>query len=88
VTLTAKRQAGEVLVCVANAGEAIDPQSIERLFESFYRDRAHRQKAPGIGLGLVVCRRLIEAQGGRIWARARTGGGLEVCFTLQVAEAD
>jgi hypothetical protein len=40
----------------------------------------------GAGLGLTVCRRLVEAQSGRIWAKGRHGGGLEIGFSLPVAE--
>lgn len=88
VRLTAVRDGNYVLVRVANGGEAVDQGSVERLFVPFFRDPGHLRSKPGVGLGLAVCRRLIEALHGRIWASARPGGGLEVCFTLPIAEAD
>ena len=41
---------------------------------------------PGVGIGLSVCKRLVEAQKGRIWAEARAGGGTEVCFALPLEQ--
>jgi two-component system sensor histidine kinase KdpD len=59
-----------------HAGEADD------LFELFYRSPATAAQAAGAGIGLFVCRRLVSAMGGRIWARPRPDGGAEFGFTL------
>jgi signal transduction histidine kinase len=52
------------------------------VFDLFYRSPNATRVAPGAGIGLFVCRQLIEAMGGRIWAHAREGGGTEVGFAL------
>lgn len=88
---------GELLVSVADRGPGIAPYDLERIFDKFYRVLTVRQQgkanvgtdlsrpAPaGSGLGLAVCKGLIEAHGGRIWAAARTGGGVTFSFTLPV----
>ena len=58
----------------------------EQIFHPFYRSRSSATRAEGFGIGLTVCRRLVEAQGGRIWAAPRNGGGSEFGFTLPVTE--
>ncbi len=68
-------------------GSGVPPEDLDRVFEPFYRpDATVRSGAQGAGLGLAVCRRLLEMQGGRIWAEAREGGGAAFRFTLPVAE--
>jgi two-component system sensor histidine kinase KdpD len=52
----------------------------ERIFDKFYRVLGSVPR--GSGLGLTVCKGLIEAHGGRIWVEARAGGGAVFCFTL------
>ncbi|MEP6871734.1 MAG: GAF domain-containing sensor histidine kinase [Anaerolineaceae bacterium] len=86
ITISAKTWGSNVLVCVANEGPVMEPGNLERLFTPFYREATSRSLAPGVGLGLSVCRRLATALNGRIWAAARVGGGLEVNFTLPVVE--
>jgi len=55
------------------------------VFDKFYRtDSSDSQVAYGYGLGLYVCRRLVEAQGGRIWAENHPDGGAVFSFTLPV----
>ncbi len=81
------RLGAEVVVAVRDRGTGIPAADLERVFEPFYRSPSTAGVA-GIGVGLAVCRRLIEAQSGRIWARLRLGGGTEVAFTLPVAGAD
>jgi signal transduction histidine kinase/HAMP domain-containing protein len=75
-----------VTVKVMDRGPGVDPGEVEMIFESFYRSETTARRAGGKGLGLTVCKRLIEAMGGTIWVRNRRGGGLEACFSLPVAE--
>jgi signal transduction histidine kinase len=77
------RQDG-VAISVADRGQEFDQVQVDRMFEAFYRDPEHSPRVPGLGLGLPVCKRLTEAQGGSIAARPRDGGGLEVTVTLPV----
>jgi PAS domain S-box-containing protein len=75
----------ELRVRVLDQGAGIAPDEIEQVFRPFYRSRSTAGRAEGFGIGLTVCRRLVEAQGGTIWARPRAGGGTEFGFTLPVA---
>ncbi len=74
-----------VTVKVMDRGPGVKPSEVEMIFESFYRSKSTSRQAGGKGLGLTVCKRLIEAMGGTIWVRNRRGGGLEACFSLPAA---
>jgi K+-sensing histidine kinase KdpD len=87
VTVVVEPAAGEVGVRVLDEGIGIAPDDAERVFELFYRTPRASRQAAGAGIGLFVCRQLIEAMGGRIWARPRAEGGTEVGFALP-AEAE
>ena len=73
---------GEVVVRVLDRGRGFQSGESEDLFELFYRSPATTAQASGAGIGLFVCRRLINAMRGRIWARPRPGGGAEFGFAL------
>ena len=74
----------EVRVSVEDTGEGIAPHALRRAFDRFWR--ADPARSPGgSGLGLAIARGLVEAQGGRIWAESRPGGGARVSFTLPAA---
>jgi PAS domain S-box-containing protein len=66
-----------VLVAVRDSGPGIAPESVDRLFESFYTT-----KPTGLGMGLSICRSIIEAHQGRLWASANTPRGTVFQFTL------
>ena len=86
IAVTSKNDA--VTVKVMDRGPGVKPEEAEMIFESFYRSKSTSKQAGGKGLGLTVCKRLIEAMKGNIWARNRRGGGLEACFSLPAAELE
>jgi K+-sensing histidine kinase KdpD len=67
---------------VLDAGAGLDPADVARLFELYYRSPALAKSVGGAGIGLFVCRALVEAMGGRIWAAPRPEGGAEFGFVL------
>ena len=74
-----------ITVAVRDFGPGLPGENLERVFDKFYRiDGSDSQTAYGYGLGLYVCRQLIEAQGGRIWAENHPDGGAVFSFTLPV----
>jgi K+-sensing histidine kinase KdpD len=75
----------EAHVLVLDRGIGVGEDEADRLFAPFYRADSARAKASGLGIGLAVCRRLVEAQRGRMWARPRAGGGSEFGFALPLA---
>jgi K+-sensing histidine kinase KdpD len=84
IEIEAKGDGNEVTVRVLDRGPGVDKSEIDQIFDSFYRSERTAKRASGKGLGLTVCRRLIEAMSGRIWATPRPEGGLEVAFSLPV----
>lgn len=79
----------ELVVCVADRGPGVAPEDQERIFDKFYRVMGvPRMGIRGSGLGLAVCRGLVEAHDGRIWVENRDGCGANFCFTLPIAVAE
>ena len=71
-----------VRVRVLDQGPGVEATEASRIFELYYRSPATAGKIGGAGIGLFVCRALVEAMGGRIWAAARPEGGAEFGFIL------
>jgi C4-dicarboxylate-specific signal transduction histidine kinase len=71
---------GEVLIAVRDTGPGLDAAQLERLFEAF-----HTTKPGGLGLGLSICRSIVEAHGGRLWATAWEPQGALFQFTIPAA---
>jgi PAS domain S-box-containing protein len=83
-----RREPHEVQLRVLDRGIGIDEAEQPRLFTPFYRSLSSSHRAEGLGIGLAVCKRLVEAQGGRMWAANRAGGGSEFGFALPITDAD
>jgi signal transduction histidine kinase len=74
---TGRADANSVLVTVRDSGPGFAPQSTERVFTPFYTT-----KPSGLGMGLSICRSIIDAHGGRLWASANLPRGAVVQFTM------
>jgi two-component system, OmpR family, sensor histidine kinase KdpD len=81
IEITARSEAGGVVVEVADRGHGLPEGDEARVFEKFYRG-PHARDRRGVGLGLPICRGILEAHGGRIWAGNRPGGGAFFRFQL------
>lgn len=84
IDVVVEAAADRVSVRVLDRGIGIDRETAERAFELFYRTAQATRVAAGAGIGLFVCRQLVEAMGGRTWIDPRDGGGTEVGFWLPV----
>ncbi len=80
IDLSAQASEKEIVFVIVDHGPGLPPGDEERVFDKFYR--AGRALEGGVGLGLTICRGVIEAHGGRIWAENRPGGGAVFRFTL------
>jgi len=86
VRVSAKMQPGYLVIGVSDQGRGLSPHEQSRVFGPFQRlEHARPDEAQGIGLGLLVCRRLVEAHGGRIWVDSKLGKGSTFYFTLPLA---
>jgi CheY-like chemotaxis protein len=83
VTVGAKPQAGEVLIWVKDSGCGIAPNELGHIFDRFWQ--ARKKERRGIGLGLSICRGIVEAHGGKIWADSALGAGTTLWFTIPIA---
>jgi C4-dicarboxylate-specific signal transduction histidine kinase len=79
---TEQSQTNGVLVAVRDSGPGLAPDALQHLFEAF-----HTTKPSGLGLGLSICRSIVEANGGRLWASANALQGAIFQFTLPAETA-
>jgi two-component system sensor histidine kinase KdpD len=84
IEISARASERAIEVRVADRGRGFGPGEEVRVFEKFYRGR--RDGSRGVGLGLAICRAIVSAHGGQIWAQNRPGGGALFGFTLPLTE--
>jgi PAS domain S-box-containing protein len=80
IEVSAREQPGEWVISVADNGIGFRPEHAKLIFEPF--KRLHGREIPGTGIGLALCRRIVERHGGRIWAESTFGHGATFSFTL------
>ncbi len=90
IAVSARATESHITVSVSDHGPGIPKDKTERIFDKFYRVR--EGEGGGAGLGLTICRGIVNAHGGRIWVEARVeapdGGGARFSFTLPLADAE
>ncbi len=85
IMISGRRENGNILVSVSDQGRGISAEDQSKLFQSFERLAETSTTQPGLGLGLLVCKRLVEAHGGKIWVESVLGKGSTFYFTMPMA---
>ena len=83
VHISAEQREAEWVISIRDNGIGFDPEHASTIFEPFKRLHT-AEEYPGTGVGLAICRRIVQAQGGRIWAESAPGEGATFFFTLPV----
>jgi two-component system sensor histidine kinase KdpD len=84
IFVSAEARPGFVAISVADRGAGIDPMEQSLIFDKFYRARSQRQIVSGTGMGLAICRAIIEAHGGTLSVTSQQGQGSVFTFTLRI----
>jgi CheY-like chemotaxis protein len=85
ITIGASAEGNEVLVWVKDSGAGIPPEQLPHIFDRFWQ--ADKTERRGIGLGLSICKAIVEAHNGRIWAESTVGLGTTMFFTIPAASS-
>jgi two-component system CheB/CheR fusion protein len=86
IHVSAERDAEGWLFAVRDNGMGIDPQDTDRVFGMF--KRLHGSEIPGTGIGLAICKKVVERQGGRIWVESQAGRGATFKFTIPIGHRE
>jgi signal transduction histidine kinase len=82
IRVALRKRPNVVVVEVSDTGPGIAPQDQPNLFQPYYRIESDRERVPGLGLGLALCKRIIELHGGNIWVESQPGAGSTFVFSL------
>ena len=91
IDIGVQREGKQILVTVADRGPGIPAADLKRVFDKFYRVQRDKQNGnypTGTGLGLAVCKGIVEAHGGHIWASPRDGGGVVFSVLLPISKTE
>ncbi|MFL5784415.1 MAG: sensor histidine kinase, partial [Bacteriovoracaceae bacterium] len=82
ITLSARASEGSVLFAVEDTGPGIEKEILPTMFSRFVQGKSKSHL--GIGLGLPICKGIVEAHGGKIWIESHPGQGTKISFTIPV----
>ncbi|WP_312942217.1 ATP-binding protein [Oscillibacter sp.] len=86
ITISTKLEDGRIVICVADNGTGISPDRLSHIFERYYhKEKSGGGQDTGTGLGLYICKHIVEQHGGTIWMESEEGKGTSVFFTLPTA---
>jgi PAS domain S-box-containing protein len=84
ITLRAKEQNGSLIVEVQDTGYGISDEEQRRLFRPYHRQVGEREHLSGLGLGLALCKNLVQLHGGRFWVKSEEGKGATFSFSIPI----
>lgn len=87
ITLKANKNERALIVEIEDTGPGIPEEEQKRLFQPYHRQIGDRERLSGLGLGLALCKYLVELQGGRIWVESEAGKGSTFGFSIPIATA-
>ena len=86
ICISAMVRGGSMQINVSDEGPGIPPGEFKKVFQAFRRGKNVEKRSPqGAGLGLAICKGLVETQGGRIWIKKKNAPGTTICFTIPLA---
>lgn len=85
ITLKAEEKDSTLVVEVQDTGRGISEEEQRRLFQPYHRQMSDRERLSGLGLGLALCKHLVELSGGKIWVTSQVGRGSTFAFSLPLA---
>jgi signal transduction histidine kinase len=90
VTVMLQAKQDQALISVKDQGDGVPPEMLPHLFEKFASSTQHgpTRQHPGLGLGLAICKQIMEAHGGRIWLESQRSGGCTAWLSLPLASHD
>lgn len=88
IVLRARKRGSDLVIQVQDNGIGIPEEKQKRLFEPYYRAKLGKDERRGLGLGLTLCKRLVELHRGKIWVESEEGKGSTFSFSLPLAREE
>lgn len=88
ISVSAKKENSSIVICVSDTGAGIDAERLDGIFERYNKQSSSKERDTGTGLGLYICKYIIEQHGGEIRVESKVGVGTSVFFTLPVKQAN